>query len=45
MCYIRGLIHGIGRGVPNDAAGCSFVLLEVTCSPRGLAVHMQIFET
>ena len=25
--------------------GYSFVLLEVTCSPRGLAVHMQIFET
>ena len=26
-------------------ADCSFVLLEVTCSPRGLAVHMQIFGT
>ena len=20
-CYIRGLIHGIGRGVPNDVSG------------------------
>ena len=27
------------------AADCSFVLLEVTCSPRGLGSHMQMFGT
>ena len=26
-------------------ADTSFVLLDVTCSPRGLVVHMQIFAT
>ena len=24
-CHIRGLIHGIGRGVPNNWGGCASV--------------------
>ena len=30
---------------PCFNADTSFVLLDVTCSPRGLAVHMQMFAT
>ena len=31
--------------IDRETEDTSFILLDVTCSPRGLVVHVQIFAT
>ena len=42
MCHIRGLIHGIGRGVPNDLGGCVSVVEYDRITGETVSVYMWL---
>ena len=41
-CHIRGLIHGIGQGVPNDWGGCASVVESDRITGEAVSVYMLL---
>ena len=41
-CHIRGLIHGISQGVPNDWGGCASVVESDRITGEAVSVYMLL---